>query len=90
MVKTIQNKKSGIPCPCKSDCADRCDGCRLECKKFGIYEKLKRYEEKKKKNELIHKELQRKRYNTYVNRREMYAEWAIQSRRNRKVMFDYV
>ena len=47
----MQNKKSVIPCPCKKDCADRCDGCKLECKKFGIYEKLKRYEEGKKKNE---------------------------------------
>ena len=43
----MQNKKSGIPCPCKKDCADRCDGCKLECKKFGIYEKLKRYENNK-------------------------------------------
>ena len=36
-----------IPCPCKSDCVDKCDGCRLKCKKFGIYEKLKRYETNK-------------------------------------------
>ena len=88
MVKAMQNKKSGIPCPCKKDCADRCDGCRLECKKFGIYEKLKRYEEKKKKNELKYK-----KYNTYnirVSRKEMYADWALESRRNRKVMFEYV
>ena len=86
----MQSEKSVIPCPCKKDCADRCDGCKLECKKFRIYEKLKRYEEGKKKNELIYKELQRKEYNTYVNRREMYADWAIQSRRNRKNMFSYV
>ena len=84
----MQSEKSVIPCPCKKDCADRCDGCKLECKKFGIYEKLKRYEEKKKKNELKYK-----KYNTYnirVNRKEMYAEWALESRRNRKIMFDYV
>ncbi len=48
MVKTIQNKKSGIPCPCKKDCADRNGKCRLECKKYNTYEKLKRYEERKK------------------------------------------
>ena len=88
MVKTIQNKKSGIPCPCKSDCADRCDGCRLECKKFEVYEKIKRYEEVKNKNKLIHKEIQRKENSVYVDRKEMYAEWAIGSRHNRKVMFD--
>ena len=89
----MQSEKSVIPCPCKKDCADRCDGCKLECKKFGIYEKLKRYEEGKKKNELIYKELQRKEYNTYnirVSRKEMYTEWALESRRNRKVMFEYV
>ena len=86
----MQNKKSVVPCPCKSDCPDRCDGCKLECKKFGIYEKLKKYEENKRKNELIHKELQHKEYNTYASRKEMYAEWAISSRRNRKNMFNYV
>ena len=47
MVKAMQSEKSVIPCPCKKDCADRCDGCKLECKKFGIYEKLKRYENNK-------------------------------------------
>ena len=77
-----------IPCPCKKDCVNRCDGCRLQCKKFGIYEKLKRYEEIKRKNELEHKECNT--YKTRVNRKKMYAEWAIQSRRNRKNMFDYV
>ena len=41
MVKAMQNKKSVIPCPCKKDCADRCDGCKLECKKFEVYEKIK-------------------------------------------------
>lgn len=50
----MKNKKKGIPCPCKKDCVDRCEGCRLKCKKFEIYEKLKRYEGNKKKNELIH------------------------------------
>lgn len=74
-----------IPCPCKSDCVDRCDGCKLECKKYEVYEKIKRHIEFKKRNELKYK-----KYNTRVNRKEMYTEWAISSRRNRKVMFDYV
>ena len=86
-MKKLQNKKKGVPCLCKKDCADRCDGCRVKCKKYKVYEKLKRYEAKKRKNELIHKELQSKEYNAYDSRKEMYAEWAIQSRRNRKNMF---
>ena len=88
MVKAMQSEKSVIPCPCKKDCADRCDGCKLECKKFGIYEKLKRYEEVKNKNKLIHKEIQRKENSVYVDRKEMYAEWTIGLRHNRRVMFD--
>lgn len=83
----MQNKKS-IPCPCTRDCVDRCDGCKLECKKFGIYEKIKRHIEFKKRNELKYKKYNT--YNTRVNRKEMYADWAISSRRNRKNMFDYV
>lgn len=74
-----------IPCPCKSDCVDRCDGCRLRCKKFGIYEKLKRYEENKKKAELKYKESI-----IYINHKDMFADYAVKSRRNRKNMFDYV
>ena len=84
----MQSEKSVIPCPCKKDCADRCDGCKLECKKFEIYEKLKRYEEGKKRNQLKCKKYNT--YNTRANRKEMYAEWALESRRNRKIMFDYV
>ena len=55
MVKSVQNKS--ISCPCKKDCADRCDGCRLECKKYEIYEKLKRYKDNKK-NTILHNEKQ--------------------------------
>lgn len=43
----MQNKKSGIPCPCKPDCENKCDRCKLECKKYSIYDKLKRYEKNK-------------------------------------------
>lgn len=38
----MTNKKY-VPSPCKKDCPDRFVGCKLECKRHKIYEKLKRY-----------------------------------------------
>lgn len=80
----MQNKK-GIPYPCTKDCVNRCEGCRLECKKYSMYEKLKKYEENKKKAELKYKE-----NIIYINHKDIFADYAVKSRRNRKNMFKYV
>lgn len=63
-----------IPCPCTRDCVDRCDGCRLKCKKFGIYEKLKRYEEKKKKEKQDYKDKH------YISREDKFKEWTKETK----------
>ena len=36
-----------IPSPCKKDCENRCYGCRNECKKYKVYEMLKKHETNK-------------------------------------------
>lgn len=37
------NKPKPIPCPCKKDCAERTAVCKLSCKKYEAYDKLKRH-----------------------------------------------
>ena len=62
------NKKA-IPCPCKQDCPNRTTSCKLECVKYNTYEKLKRYEEKKKQVIENYKERH------YVSEDDIFAEW---------------
>lgn len=83
MMNKINNVSKSIPSPCKKDCENRCYGCRNECKKYKIYEMLKNHDEKKKTMELNNKF-----NNIYVSHKDIFAEYALDSRHNRKVMFN--
>ena len=77
MMEAIKINKL-IPSPCKKDCADRTATCKIHCKKYQAYEKIKLFKDKKQ-IEIVQYKL-----DNYVSSEDKYKQYKKEKKNDQK------
>lgn len=70
-----------IPSPCKKDCPNRTATCKIDCKKYQAYEKIKLYQDKKQ------VEIVQYKLDNYISWEDKYKQYKKEKKNDQKKMY---
>ena len=84
MMMGVRKIKKSLVSPCKKDCPDRKQNCKLICSKWKVYEKLYSYADNKNKALLEYKNL------NYISPQDKFKEWVKEQKHDSRHASNYL